>query len=131
MGRLRRHQVNFVKARIRMIKTISYWSMQKGIEGTHPIEEALDDARREGFAALELCIAPQGAFHVEMSQSQCQDMRRQADDKGVIVQTVASGMSWAVNPSSEDRATREKSIEIHAAALQRTAWVGASAITFY
>ncbi len=39
-----------------MLHAISYWSMKDGLAGTHPIADALAQARTAGFDALELCI---------------------------------------------------------------------------
>ena len=111
-----------------MIKAISYWSVENGLAGTHPIDDALQQAASSGFAAMELCIATEGAFHIRMAQTECDAIRSLVEASGVGVQTVATGLSWAFNPTSNDAATRNKSVELHAAALQRAAWIGAEAM---
>jgi L-ribulose-5-phosphate 3-epimerase len=113
-----------------MIKSISYWSTKDGLTNTHPIPEALDEAKAAGFDGMELCIGPEGALNTNSSRSDCEDFRRMADDRGVVVQTLASGMSWGFNPTSDDKAVQEKCIELHAAALERASWLGCDAMLF-
>ncbi len=111
-----------------MIKGISYWSTQNGLAGTEPIDSALAQVREAGFDAMELCIAAEGAFHTQMSQADCEKIRAKIDAAGVTVRSVAAGLSWAFSPTSNDAAVREKSIQLHTDALQRTAWVGCQAM---
>ncbi len=114
-----------------MIKSISYWSMKDGLAGTHPIEDALTTAKATGFAGLELCIsppAPGAVLHLDTTQEQCREMRQAVDRSGVVVQTLAAGLAWGCNPVSDDAAVREQSVQMHAAALQRAAWLGCDAM---
>lgn len=113
-----------------MIKGISYWAMEHGLENTLPIGSALEQAKATGFEALELCIGPVGALNTQTTEDECKAIRQQIDATGVVVQTVASGMSWGFNPISNDPAVRAKAIQLHAAALERTAWLGCEAMLF-
>src|SRR5688572_28168425 len=106
-----------------MIKTISYWSMKDGLSNKHPIDDALKTAKVEGFEAIELCIAPDGVLSTQSTQAECEKIRQQADKIGVKVETLAAGITWGMNPTSNDAATRKRSIELHSAALQRAAWL--------
>jgi hexulose-6-phosphate isomerase len=112
-----------------MIKAISYWSMQKG-EAT-PIEDALAAAKAAGFAGLEIAIGRSGGIiSPETSQADCEKIRGAIEKSGVIVQTLASGMSWGISPTSPGESTRKLSIDLHAKALQRAAWLGCRAMLF-
>ncbi len=111
-----------------MIKTINTWAMKDGLAGTHRIEDSLADAKKAGFAGLELCIGTEGTFHTSMSESECQAIAGKIEASGLEVQTVAAGISWGCNPVSNDPAVCRESIALHAAALERTAWVGAQAM---
>ncbi|NOY30139.1 MAG: sugar phosphate isomerase/epimerase [Planctomycetes bacterium] len=113
-----------------MIKSISYWSMPKGLENTESITSALATAKNAGFAGLELCIGPEGVLNTATTQAECADIRQQIDASGLVVETLASGMSWGVNPVSNDPAVRVKAVELHEAALERAAWLGCSAMLF-
>jgi L-ribulose-5-phosphate 3-epimerase len=113
-----------------MIKSISYWSTKNGLTNTHPVAEALDEAKAAGFDGMELCLGPEGALNTDSSRAQCEGFRKMADDKGLIVKTLASGMSWGFNPTSDDKSVRAKCIELHTAALERAAWLGCDAMLF-
>jgi hexulose-6-phosphate isomerase len=104
--------------------------MEGGLAGTHPIDDALAQATAAGFAGLELCVAPDGVLTPQTSQAGCQAIRNQIDASGLVVETLASGMSWAWNPTSNDAAVREKAIQAHAGALERAAWLGTRAMLF-
>jgi hexulose-6-phosphate isomerase len=113
-----------------MIKCISYWSMPDGLAGQCPIEDALARAQAAGFAGLELCVGTEGVLTPETPEAECEAIRRQIDAAGLVAQTLASGMSWAVNPTSDDAAVRDRAVELHADALRRAAWLGCEAMLF-
>ena len=114
-----------------MIKCISYWAMPDGLANTHLIEDAIKRAQTASFAGIELCIGPyEGAFTTQTTEARCREIRTLLDAAELHCSTVASGMSWAFNPTSEDAAVREKSIKLHADALERTAWLGCQAMLF-
>jgi len=113
-----------------MIKSISYWSMKEGLSNNHPIGDALAAAKDAGFEGLELCIGLEGVLTPETSQADCEGIRKQINSAGLTVETLASGMSWVFNPASNEAAVRSKAIELHAAALQRAAWLGCEAMLF-
>lgn len=113
-----------------MIKCISYWSTRDGLANTHPIDAAMTDAKAANFAGIELCVGPEGSLHVGTSQKDCEAFRAMADRRGLVLETLASGMSWGFNPASDDPAVRQKSIELHDAALRRAAWLGCRAMLF-
>ncbi|MEM8783837.1 MAG: sugar phosphate isomerase/epimerase family protein [Planctomycetota bacterium] len=113
-----------------MIPGISYWSFAKGLENTHPVADALAEAKSLGFEALELSIADAGVLHVGSTQAECEAIRRQIDASGLHVATVACGLSWGMNPVSDDAKVREESLAAMAAALQRTAWLGCEALLY-
>ena len=113
-----------------MIKCISYWANKDGLAGTHPIDDALACAKKAGFAGMELCIATGGVLTPATSEADCRAIRKKIDASGLVVETLASGMSWGFNPASDDPAIRRKAVELHAAALQRAAWLGCKAMLF-
>jgi len=79
---------------------------------------------------MELVISSSGAIHTELSRGDCEIIRDSIDTVGLVVETIANRLSWELNPTSEDASVRHKAIELHAAALQRTSWLGASAMMF-
>lgn len=113
-----------------MIKTISYWSMKDGLTNTHPIEDAMKQAKAAGFAAIELAIGTDGVLHTGSTQADCEKIRATADKIGIKLETLAAGITWGCNPTSNDPAIRKRSIELHSAGLQRAAWLGVETMLF-
>jgi hexulose-6-phosphate isomerase len=111
-----------------MIKSISYWALEFGLAGTHPIDKAMEDAAGAGFEAIELAVGTQGAFHVQMTDSELSAIAKTVEQASIAVPTVAAGLSWGCNPVSDDAAVRAKSIDMHARALRCTAAIGAKAM---
>lgn len=113
-----------------MIKAISYWSLPEGLSGRCPIDQAVTLVKNAGFQGLELAISPEGVFATTTDQATCQNYRTQLTAAGLACTSVASGMSWGASPTDPDPAVRAQAIALHQAALQRAAWVGASALLF-
>jgi hexulose-6-phosphate isomerase len=113
-----------------MLKGISYWSMQHGLDGTHSIRQAIEDATSAGFDALELCIGTEGVLSTESSQGVCAEIQQQFRESGLRLETLASGISWKFNPVDDDAEVREHSVRLHDEALRRAAWLGCSDLLF-
>ncbi|MEQ9461827.1 MAG: sugar phosphate isomerase/epimerase family protein [Phycisphaeraceae bacterium] len=113
-----------------MIQGISYWSLEQGLANTHPLDRALDEVSAAGFKALELCVGPEGVIHPNLTESTCSTIRQQIEGSALIVETLASGMSWGFNPTSDDPATRKRAIELHAGALRVAGKLGLKGMLF-
>jgi len=113
-----------------MTKCISYWSVEGGGAGACPVPEAMDQAKAAGFDGIELCVAETGVLTPTTDEATCRAYAAMAGERGLRLESVASGMSWAHSPTHPDPAVRRMSIDLHVAALQRTAWLGARAMLF-
>ena len=107
---------------------ISYWSIEGGGAGARPIEEAIAEAKEAGFDGIELAVSTDGALSTKTDRATCEKYRAAADRAGLALETVAAGLTWGCSPTDPDPFTREKSVQLHADALQRTAWLGAKAM---
>jgi hexulose-6-phosphate isomerase len=113
-----------------MRSVISYWSIAGGLENTRPIGEAMDEAKAAGFDGIELAVGETGVLTPATDQRTCESIRELARAKGLALETVATGIAWGCSPTSTDAAVRERSLKLHAEALQRVAWVGAKAMLY-
>jgi hexulose-6-phosphate isomerase len=113
-----------------MRSIISYWSIAGGLENTRPIAEAMDEAMAAGFDGIELAVAETGVLTPATDQRTCESIRDLARAKGLALETVATGIAWGCSPTHPDAAVRERSLKLHAEALQRVAWVGAKAMLY-
>ncbi len=113
-----------------MIKGISYLSFENGLANTQSIESALAQTKMYNFDALELAISTEGVIKTSTTKSECEIIRQKIDDSSIFVDSLASGMSWGISPTSEDEATRNKSISLHKDALQVASNLGCKALLF-
>src|SRR5688572_5094131 len=96
-----------------MIKSISYWSVAGGMANERPIHEAVAEAKLAGFASIELAVAETGVLTPMTDEPTCTRYREVAQDAGIRLETLASGMSWGCSPTSADAAMRRRSVQLH------------------
>ena len=113
-----------------MIKSLSYWSLKDGLANTHPIDDALITVKEAGYAGLELCMGTEGVLNTQTTQGECETVRGKIEASSLKVETLASGLSWGTNPTSNDAATRKKAIQLNQAVLQRAAWLGVKSVLY-
>ena len=113
-----------------MIKGISYLSFENGLSNNESIESALSQTKMHGFEALELSVSSEGVIRTNSSKAECEMMRKRIDDSGVFVDSIATGMSWGVSPTSDDESIRKKSISLHQDALKVASYLDCKALLF-
>ena len=113
-----------------MIKGISYLSFENGLSNNEPIESALSQTKMHGFDALELSVSSEGVISTNSSKAECEMMRKRIDDSGVFVDSIATGMSWGISPTSDDESIRKKSISLHQDALKVASYLDCKALLF-
>ena len=113
-----------------MIKGISYLSFENGLSNNESIESALSQTKMHGFDALELSVSSEGVISTNSSKAECEMMRKRIDDSGVFVDSIATGMSWGVSPTSDDESIRKKSISLHQDAIKVASYLDCKALLF-
>ena len=113
-----------------MIKGISYLSFENGLSNNESIESALSQTKKNGFDALELSVSSEGVINTKTSKAECEIIRKKIEDSGVFVDSIATGMSWGVSPTSNDKLIREKSISLHQDALKVANYLDCKALLF-
>ena len=113
-----------------MIKGISYLSFENGLSNNEPIDSALSQTKMHGFDALELSVSSEGVINTNSSKAECEMIRKSIDDSGVFVDSIATGMSWGVSPTSDDESIRKKSISLHQDALKVASYLDCKALLF-
>jgi len=108
----------------------SYWMFEGGLEGKKPIVDAIKEAKKLGFEAIELCIASQGVLTDKTTKEECKTIVAEAKRIGIEISGVASGESWGQSPTSNDAKVRKTIIEFTKKALQVTKWLGTDAYLF-
>lgn len=108
----------------------SYWMFEGGLEAKKPIVEAMEEAEKLGFDAIELCIGAEGVLTDETAKIECEEIVAESKKIGIEISGVASGQSWSWSPSANNADTRKKIIDFTKKALQVTKWLGSDAYLF-
>jgi len=111
-----------------LIKGISYLSFENGLANIESIESALAQTKKFGFDAIELGISTEGILTTNTSKAECLKIRQTIDDSGVFVDSMGTGISWGISPTSNDEAIRKKSIKLHEDALKVAGNLGCKAL---
>ena len=113
-----------------MIKGISYLSFENGLSNNESIESALSQTKNNGFDALELSVSSEGVINTNTSKAECEIIRKKINDSGVFVDSIATGMSWGVSPTSDDESFRKQSISLHQDAIKVASHLECKALLF-
>jgi len=101
-----------------------------GLEAKKPITEAMQQAKKLGFDAIELCIASQGVLTHNTTRTQCEDIAAAAQKIGIEISGIASGESWFCSPAANDPKIRRTIIDFTKKALKITSWLGSDVYLF-
>jgi len=113
-----------------LIKGISYLSFENGLSNTESIDSALSQTKSNGFDALELSVSSEGVINTNTSKAECEIIRKKINDSGVFVDSIATGMSWGVSPTSDDESIRKQSISLHQDAIKVASYLECKALLF-
>ena len=113
-----------------MIKGISYLSFENGLSNNESIDSALIQTQSNGFEALELSVSNEGVINTNLSESECGAIRQKINDSGVFVDSIATGMSWGISPTSDDVEVRKNSIKLHQDAIRVASHLDCKALLF-
>jgi L-ribulose-5-phosphate 3-epimerase len=108
-----------------VLKSINYWSLPGGLEGTLPVESFIETARKHGYNSVELCIGESGALGLDISQARCREIGEAAKQAGLSIASTASGLYWAYSLASESAQDRERAVEALQSMIRITSWLGA------
>lgn len=111
-----------------LYKGINYWSYPGGLEGTLPVEEFFAKAKRDGFEAVEVCIGDSGALSLDTDEATCRRLRALAEEQGLTILSVASGIYWGYSLASAEPADRERAKAALTKMIEMTAWFGAKSL---
>ena len=113
-----------------MIKGISYLSFENGLSNNESIDSALIQTQSNGFDALELSVSNEGVINTNLSESKCSEIRQKINDSGIFVDSIATGMSWGISPTSDDAEVRKNSIKLHQDAIRVASHLDCKALLF-
>ncbi len=79
-----------------MKKAISVWSFS----GDWNLEQKLRLAKEAGFAGFEIDLTEDGSVNLASSEADLQAVRRLADQVGIALSGLATGLYWGANGAS-------------------------------
>ena len=90
-----------------MKKGINIWSFPKGT-----IKENLALAKKAGFEGVELALNGSGELSLESNEAQLLEIRKTAEDMGLSLYSLSSGLCWEYRLSDDDAMVRQKAKDI-------------------
>ncbi|MBQ8869549.1 MAG: TIM barrel protein [Oscillospiraceae bacterium] len=107
-----------------MKKGISIWSFP-----TQSLKESFILAADAGFEGVEVALDEgAGEIRLDSTESQLLDVKRKANDCGIELYSVASGLYWSYFLNDEDKVVRTKAQDIVKKQLETAAILGADTI---
>lgn len=113
---------------MKLIKAINYWSFPGGLENTLDVFEALQLAKDNYFDAIELGISEDGALPLAINESECKQIKKEADRIGVALPSVASGLYWTRSLGDSDEDSRTHAAKDLEQMIQIASWLGAKTL---
>lgn len=106
-----------------MKKSISQWSFVKS-----SLRECMELAKEAGFEAIELAMDKEGEITPSSTEDDIKALRATADEIGIEISSLATGLFWSYSLTSNDPATREKALGIGKRMLEVASWLEVDAI---
>jgi hexulose-6-phosphate isomerase len=107
-----------------MLKSISVWAFKND----RPLPEVFEMAKQNGFEGVEVAVAEDGPITPQTTEADCKAIIQQANDSGIEIASLASGLGWKYHLTSTDEANRKKAVEVTAQSLRVARWLGTDAI---
>src|SRR5471030_3011766 len=108
-----------------VLKSINYWSMSGGLDGTLEISAFLAAAKKYKFEAVELCIGESGALGLDTTESRCKEIVAEAKELGLSIPSTASGLYWGRALGDTSESARTQALSDLKQMLRISGWLGA------
>ena len=106
-----------------MKKGISIWSFAEP-----DLKKCFELAKDAGFDGVEVALDEKGAVSLESTKEDILKIKAMANDVGIELYSVASGLYWTYNYTSENPHNRQKAKEITKKHLEVASWLGCDTI---
>ena len=107
-----------------MKKSISIWSFY----GNWNLDEKLRLTKAAGFEGFEIDLSEDGPVNLGSTAADLKAVRALAEQDGVVLSGLATGLYWGANACSEDPAVRQKAAAILQKQIECAAALGIDAI---
>lgn len=106
-----------------MKKGISIWSFTES-----DLKKCFEIAKAAGFDGVEVALDETGPVSLASTKEDILAVKKMAEEVGVELYSVASGLYWTYNYTSDKAENREKAKEITKKQLQVASWLGCDTI---
>ena len=106
-----------------MKKGINIWSFPAG-----SIKDNLMLAKDAGFEGVELALNPEGELSVSSTENEIKEIKKTAEDLGLSLYSLSSGLCWDYRLSDDNPAMREKAKDIIKKQLDTAKLLGADTV---
>ena len=103
-----------------MKKGINIWSFPAGA-----VRESLALAKDAGFEGVELALGAEGELTMTSSEAEILEVKKMADDLGLSLYSLSSGLCWDYRLSDDDPAMRQKAKDMIKKQLETAKILGA------
>ncbi len=107
-----------------MKKGINVWSFPGGMNLT----ERMELAKKAGFEGIEPALNETGELSLESTEKEILEIRKRAEDIGIPLTSLATGLYWNYSLTSEQKDVREKAKDIVRKQLEAAALLGVDTI---
>lgn len=107
-----------------MRKGINIWSF----DGSKTFYEKMDIAKKAGFEGVELSLDMTGEVSLESTEKDLKEVKKNIEDKGLELYSLATGMFWDFPITSNDPAKAQKAKEIVKKQIESAAILGCGSI---
>ncbi len=107
-----------------MKKSISIWSFY----GDWSLKEKMKLAKDAGFEGIELDVSGDGPINLESGDADIDQVGELANESGLTLSGLATGMYWEFNPASESEETRANAKRVIEKQIQAAARLGIDSI---
>lgn len=107
-----------------MKKGINIWSFKAGMT----IAECMAMAKDAGFDGIELSLDEEGELSLNSTEKDVLRIKEMAENEGIEIASLASGLYWSYPATSSDPAIRQKSKDIVRKQLEFAALLGTDGI---
>ena len=106
-----------------MKKGINVWSFPQG-----SVKDVLTLAKKAGFEGVELALNGEGELSLTSTESEIKQVKAMADDMGLALYSLSSGLCWDYRLSDDDPKLRQKAKDMIKKQLETAKILGADTI---
>ena len=107
-----------------MKKSISIWSFY----GDWDLKQKFRIAKDAGFEGFELDVSNEGVITLDTTEEELDEIAQLADEAGICLSGIATGMYWEFNPASFRKQTRENARRVLEKQIRVASYLGIDTI---